>query len=302
MNVNTYSNLLQDDKLTIFLLHGVIKNNPFQVRNHNHKHILAHDFENLLEKLCLTGNSFSIQDLAQHKPIPPRAFVMTFDDGFENNYSVAAPLLRKFKVPAIYYVTSGFIEHNLMSWVDQIDHAIENTNRSEINIAGINQPISLRTREEKIKALDQIRMVAKSDKQWFSNKELHIAEISEACEVNPVQSLDSPIDQKMSWAQVRELSLDPLFQIGGHTHTHAIMSFLNHKDLQFEISHCLNLIGSSGAKFHGHFSYPEGSLLSYNSNVIHELKKQGIVCSPTAIEGQNSFNEDLFHLKRINVT
>ena len=50
-----------------------------------------------------------------------------------------------------------------------------------------------------------------------------------------------------------------------------------------------------------HFSYPEGFQGSFTEETIRLLKAQGVVCSPTAIEGINEAGSDPFHLFRIMV-
>lgn len=39
------------------------------------------------------------------EPMPRKAAVITFDDGYEDNYSIAWPLLKRFSFPAIVFVT-----------------------------------------------------------------------------------------------------------------------------------------------------------------------------------------------------
>jgi peptidoglycan/xylan/chitin deacetylase (PgdA/CDA1 family) len=45
--------------------------------------------------------------LAQGKPLPPRSFIITFDDGYEDNYTVALPLLQAYGFTATVFVVSG---------------------------------------------------------------------------------------------------------------------------------------------------------------------------------------------------
>jgi len=47
--------------------------------------------------------------LAGRVPLPPRPFVVTFDDGFVDTLTVAAPVLARHGAPATVYVTTGFI-------------------------------------------------------------------------------------------------------------------------------------------------------------------------------------------------
>jgi len=48
-----------------------------------------------------------VSALADGKPLPERTVVLTFDDGFADFYSSAAPLLRKLKLPATLFVLTG---------------------------------------------------------------------------------------------------------------------------------------------------------------------------------------------------
>ena len=46
----------------------------------------------------------------QQRPIPAKTFVVTFDDGYENNYTQAWPILRELKIPATVFVTTGCLD------------------------------------------------------------------------------------------------------------------------------------------------------------------------------------------------
>ena len=44
-----------------------------------------------------------------HTPLPDKAFLITLDDGFEDNYSNAFPILRRYQIPAIIYLATGLV-------------------------------------------------------------------------------------------------------------------------------------------------------------------------------------------------
>ncbi|MGB9878232.1 MAG: polysaccharide deacetylase family protein, partial [bacterium] len=73
------------------------------------------DFEKQI-KFLLTRNYkiISLSEMIEYfkekgKP-PSRAVVITFDDGFKNNYLYAYPILRKYNLPATIFLTTGFIK------------------------------------------------------------------------------------------------------------------------------------------------------------------------------------------------
>lgn len=45
--------------------------------------------------------------------------VITFDDGYLDNYTVAAPILSDFGLPATFFIATGFIGSDLVSWWDE---------------------------------------------------------------------------------------------------------------------------------------------------------------------------------------
>jgi peptidoglycan/xylan/chitin deacetylase (PgdA/CDA1 family) len=47
--------------------------------------------------------------LAGQQPVPPRSVVLTFDDGYENFYEYAYPVLARYGFPAIVYLISGLV-------------------------------------------------------------------------------------------------------------------------------------------------------------------------------------------------
>ena len=51
--------------------------------------------------------------------------MISFDDGFENNYSIAAPILDYFKLNATFYFSTDFVQNNSKSWIDKIEYCFE---------------------------------------------------------------------------------------------------------------------------------------------------------------------------------
>ena len=58
--------------------------------------------------------------LADGSPLPERTVVLTFDDGMGDFYSAAAPVLRRLKLPATIFITTGFCGKT-NAWPGQAD-------------------------------------------------------------------------------------------------------------------------------------------------------------------------------------
>ena len=104
-SVEVYTDQLRQDELAIFLFHGVLRENRYAVRNYTRKHIDQQDFATS-SAFAPGGTPLSPGDVVEHHktgtPFPPYAFAITFDDGFENNASVAAPILDDLNIPATF--------------------------------------------------------------------------------------------------------------------------------------------------------------------------------------------------------
>ncbi len=79
-------------------------------------------FEEQMHYLWSRGfKSISLRENIQYrmleKPIPSRRFVLTFDDGYKNNYDIAFPILKKFGFTATIFVVTGLIG-KVSSWVE----------------------------------------------------------------------------------------------------------------------------------------------------------------------------------------
>ena len=99
------------------------------------------------------------------KKIKKKSFAITFDDGFENNISIAAPVLINLQIPFTIYITTSFVDKNAMSWIDKIDYAINETKKKQINIPELNKNFQIKNKNFKINFLNKIRKFLKENNQ-----------------------------------------------------------------------------------------------------------------------------------------
>lgn len=292
---------LTADRLAIYLFHGVIVRQRHRVRNYTGKHLEADLFARCMEALATQGRAVSMNEVLSAcengDPLPPRAFAITFDDGFANNLTVAAPILADFDIPLTIYVTTGFVDANGMSWIDRIEYAVEEAPDQDISVDWAPEPFPLRDDDSRIAFLKAVRHHVKNTPRCDAD-----AFADELCARlgKPGRlSSDDPLDLKMTWNDVRAANNGGMITIGGHSHTHPILSFLSIERLEGELDTCMDLLRTRGGVEPTHFSYPEGLAHCYSATVIAELKKRGVRCCPTAIDGVNAKGADPFELRRI---
>ena len=305
MNFDYYFQKLQKNTFSIFLFHGVIDKAYPGIRNYTNKHILKKDFEKLLEILQGIGNPISLDDIVKYheekKTIPENSFSITFDDGFENNFSIAKPILENLSIPATFYISTNLIDQNLMTWTDQIEFCIDLTKIRSIKLPWSEKDYSISTPESKVFCLEEIRKIVKRKTNLFNIENL-VQDIFRQCKVNSITKSNSIIDKKMNWSQIEILHNHSLFSIGGHSHNHTSLGMISKNKMKKEIRDSINMLRDKANVESMHYSYPEGQKIDYNNDVIETLINNNIRCCPTAIEGTNNNNlGSLFNLKRITV-
>ena len=65
----------------------------------------------LAQGICgLAADEAGASSAAAGQTIPGSAFAVTFDDGYENNFSHAWPVLRELNVPATIFLATGYLD------------------------------------------------------------------------------------------------------------------------------------------------------------------------------------------------
>ena len=301
--MKNYSKFLKKKSNVIFLFHGVIDKNPFKIRNYNKKHLLKKEFIKVLNDLNKKGNCISLEKvydtIKNKRNFKDYSYSITFDDGFYNNYKYAAPILKKRKLYATFYLTTSFIDKNETSWIDKIEYMIEKIKtNTTINVFNKNFKID-NTKKLKINFLNSVRFQAKKDKTNFNKL---VLDIKKQLGVNyKLNNLNNILDKKMSWTQVKKLIQCKYFTVGGHTVNHPILSYLNNIEAKKEIYNSINTIKKNAGIKIKHYSYPEGLKHTFGKREIKLLKNKGITICPTAEFGFNKKDDDVFYLKRIFV-
>jgi len=95
-------------KARILVYHKVSDTYP------NHLVVSVSLFKKQIEYLRRRYRVISVEALVEHihqkKDFPPNSVAVTFDDGYKDNYTHAYPILKEFTIPALIFLTSGYID------------------------------------------------------------------------------------------------------------------------------------------------------------------------------------------------
>lgn len=184
--------------------------------------------------------------------LPSRPAVITFDDGYRDNYTVALPILQRRRILAAFFVATGFLDGGMM-FNDRVIEAVRRHPGSSlpapIGPGGSPEALPVRNNGERSRAIDRI---------LHAIKHLPAGERMERVAALERDSGVSPRSGMMMRAgEVAALSRAGM-HVGGHTRTHPILRILADEDARREIEGGLDdLAGITGTR-PVLFAYPNG--------------------------------------------
>lgn len=225
---------------------------------------------------------------------PSRDLVLiTFDDGYANNFTAAWPVLAQESVPAIVFLTTGFLDGTPL-WFDVARRSLETLQ----SLHGTQLPDLL----AKLR-LDTTRGTGRSSVDQVVE---HLKSLPEDRRVRAVEELQdesgSPKDlsRPVLWSQVLKMHRAGI-EIGGHTVTHPILSKLSKKRQEEEIMGCWARIYDATGIDSTAFAYPNGSMIDFNEDTFAVLHSSRFAVAMTTHRGSNLPGSDPYSLRRIGV-
>ncbi len=228
--------------------------------------------------------------------------VITFDDGYKNNYDYAFPVLKKHEVSAAFFITTSLIENKNCLWTDWVTYLFLKTRQQKVIIADDEQNFDfyLQTVDDRIKASEKLRKWMKSLSREKADQILEQLKVQTKVDTHPVEE-DAQRYAFMNWNQVKEMAEQGM-EIGSHTHSHSLLTMLNEEQVEQELTISKRFIEEHTGRTCQFFTYPNGQLRDFKDVHIGLLKKLGYKLALTQNPGFNPPGSDLFKLKRINIT
>jgi peptidoglycan/xylan/chitin deacetylase (PgdA/CDA1 family) len=230
-------------------------------------------------------------------PLPAKTVVVTFDDGYVDNYELALPVLNHYGIPATFYVTAGHIDSAAAPWYMRLRHAfMRTTKRSWSWPERPADIIPLTTALERRAAFAYatrrcVRLKTRS-------RECLVVRIEQ--ELGTTTGLRGS-DYLMSWPQLRSL-VSQGHTVGSHTLTHPNMALLDPEDCGSELTGSKKILDERLPLPVRHFSYPNPALSpEWNHGTTALTRRAGYETAVINTQGNIGTTVDRFALKRLSV-
>jgi peptidoglycan/xylan/chitin deacetylase (PgdA/CDA1 family) len=287
-------------KTIILVYHGITAESSFLgLFNHAGLHVNIDKFVEQMQHVRGKYNVISLTEFLSanrnRSRLPRYSVVLTFDDGYENNYTQAFPILSRWRLPATIFLATHYIGRNDLFWSDRLELLFSSDECLSRILPRVTQ---LRPENNSPKALLQSLIVL--CKSIADDQKVRlIEELENAC---ASVELPRPPDYRcLTWDQIREMCASGLIDIGSHTHNHVIMTRVTPDQACEQAATSKRVLHEAGGISTSLFSYPNGQYSDIDHDTHATLASQGFSCGLLSVEGLNGAQSSPFALKRIGI-
>jgi peptidoglycan/xylan/chitin deacetylase (PgdA/CDA1 family) len=273
----------------ILAYHGVTaaaKEDP--ITNARRLHVPAARFEEHLRLLARTGRVVALRDyeaaLAGRGSVRRDAVVLTFDDGYRNLLTQAAPLLRRYDLPATAYVLTSMAGQRI--WMDRVEAAIEGSPLQALPWRDGSLDLGTPTARAQAAAriLDELA--------GASDRELAVRALVDALDAG-VPKPDADRDL-LTWDEVRTLAKEG-FAVGSHGDVHEPLTRRDRPALDQALGESRRRLESELGPGAYPFCFAYGA---WNGDARSAVEAAGFSSAVTTDAGLNEESADRFALRR----
>ena len=283
--LNALFGRLHRGETKILLYHSVVKKADFNAGlDYADQCLTDEEFERQMRFLSRRFNVISLDDFFKgHRDKEGINVVITFDDGFLNNYAVAYPILKRYGLKAAFFVTTSFISEGKTPWFIKLAYE------------AYKSPRFGKSYEEKKAVVEKMKKSLRGLAFEEFRKELaRFGDVSDDEIFRDGRAYFRP----MSWEEVIRLSGDSTVTIGSHGRTHYPLDILDRETLKSEMLGSKELIEQKIQKRVDYVSYPHGFI---SDDVLDATKESGYTAGITTVHGFNCKSSDPYLLKRNEV-
>jgi len=197
------------------------------------------------------------------------AILLTFDDGYLDNFEIAYPILQSLGVQGTFFLISALVGSRDLPWWDRIAYAVKNATKPAIALNGPHQmhfDLNAQDRADVIRAL--LAQYKKSVSHQSASD--FLTAVEEACE-----SRRPAADERvfLDWNEAADM-ISHGMAIGCHTHTHPVLSQLSVDDQYEELKTVKETLQARLSVPANVLAYPVGKKTTFTQEtqqVLHQL-------------------------------
>jgi peptidoglycan/xylan/chitin deacetylase (PgdA/CDA1 family) len=224
---------------------------------------------------------------------PKPVMAITFDDGYQDNYYNAFPVLARYGLPATIFLTTGSIDSGEPLWFERLALAAKRTTREFLDLeCDIPRRFWFRSTFERLHSSRAIFLHLRGLPE--RERKQRLDEI-----LRVLGSLDESErrNKLLTWAQIRTMKARGT-EFGGHTVTHPFLAKMTPDEVIWETTECKRRIEEELQAPADYFAYPNGREEDFGLENKQLLRKAGYRAAVTTVWGVNYRSTDPMELRR----
>ncbi|MGA6826489.1 polysaccharide deacetylase family protein [Nitrospira sp. NS4] len=298
-------------RAVILMYHRVLT--PEQMcRSGSHPAIMV-DCETFAEQMAVVKRRFkvlSIEEFADRmerkSPFESSSCLITFDDGWQDNFTNALPVLRRYELPALVFLPVNFIGRNRLFWQEALVHLLvlavrtvrreparEVRIREALDPIGLAEVLDLNDSDPRSRIIETISRNRAGLTPSLVDTALANLRSEFGVENGDVEGTDS----FMNWEQIAEMSRHGI-AFGGHGSEHRLLSEMPIEEAREDIRMSKEVFDVRCKGMFPTFSYPRGY---WTPQVAESVRAAGFRLAFLAKGGSVSCEDDPFTIRRVNI-
>lgn len=274
---------IAEQKVCVLGLHRVLKDQDRGSVASGDAMIMGEEpFAAMLEYLAGEYEFLTLADfLARREPGSRRpAVLLTFDDGWADNYATAFPVLRRMRIPATIFLATDFVGSEKTFWIEQLLHLCKDPAKREQVMAA--------ARAARLEAASPEELIERLKRMPTGRRDEVLSRLG--CDT----SLRAAGDAMLSWEAVREMAAAGI-TFASHTASHPLLTFEEDGRVRDELMRSREVLERVlGQKIQA-LAYPNGD---YDSRICEHARDAGYECAFTTERRWCGRDDDRWALPR----
>ena len=211
--------------------------------------------------------------LARHRPWQSKRFAMiTFDDGYRDNFELAFPVLRANDTTGVFFIATGFIDEPRLAWWDEIAWMVRSSTRDQIELPEnwLQRPLKLDGSDRRAAIGQLLKVYYRLDGSRTGQFLNRVAEQTGSGRA----PAEAAAGLWMTWEMIREMNAVGM-EFGAHTVTHPVLANLSADEQGQELCESRLQLEKQFGKPVTALSYPVGKREMFNDDTRTALSHHG---------------------------
>lgn len=298
-------------RAVILMYHRVLT--PVEIcRSGSHPAMIV-ESETFTEQMKVVSRRFKVLSMEEFvdrferkMPFENSSCLITFDDGWRDNFTNALPTLRQYRLPAVVFLPVNFIGKSRLFWQEDLVHLLvlavmtvrreparEERFRAVLNSTGLGEILSLPGNDLRLQVIEAINR----SRNGLTPSVVEAVLANLRSELGVENGDVERTDGFLNWEQIAEMSHHGI-TFGGHGAEHRLLSEMSLDEAGDDIRISKEMMDLRFKRTPPTFSYPRGY---WTPQVAGLVKNAGFQLAFLARGGSVSCEDDRFLLRRINI-